>query len=233
MPNYSQTAPAAQDWIDYEPTEAALFEALRPELRLIALDHAHHFGAEVAGMTDEIAEAAFPKARAELHRLGAGRVFSDAHLWAKCQKWAAFWAEHFAQRQRPRVHPLYSAEAAALGRVHSAAVRADKADKIAEQAQLLRATGAATIEEIARRLGRGVSSIYRLLKRKIRGGFSLGLFSVPVSIHEAQWEVQKRPNEKTAPSSAAAAPEPPPRPPSEIDRIGELIPDLLRAHWAT
>ena len=57
-----------QDFIVYELAEAALFEAIRPQLRLLALDYAHHFGADVAGHVADFAEAIFPKAERILAR---------------------------------------------------------------------------------------------------------------------------------------------------------------------
>ena len=80
--------PHQTNWIDYPTAEAALFAALRPELRLITLDHEHHFGEEVTLMVDEVAEAIYPKAAAILQQHGTRRAFSDRHLWQKCRGWA-------------------------------------------------------------------------------------------------------------------------------------------------
>ena len=90
------------DWIDYKPAEAALFGAIKPELRLIALDHIHHVGPELVGMVDAVAAAAYTKATNILHTQGTRRAFSDKHLLALLTRWAAWWCEHFAARSRSK-----------------------------------------------------------------------------------------------------------------------------------
>ena len=99
LQDFSQDQP---NWIDYGEAEAALFAALRPELRLIALDHAHQFGAAVVEMVDDVAAAAYTKASNILHEQGTRRAFGDKHLLALLTRWAAWWCEHFAARQRSK-----------------------------------------------------------------------------------------------------------------------------------
>ena len=89
--HYLSARRTTPDWIPYDLAEDALFRALQPELKLIAADHAYHFGAEVANMAKEVAEAAYPKAVAILHKIGHHRVFGNEHLWAKVYKWATWW----------------------------------------------------------------------------------------------------------------------------------------------
>ena len=95
LQDFSQTQ---DNWIDYGEAEAALFEALRPELRLIALDHAHQFGADVADMASEIVDAAYSKAVDHLRKLDHARVFSHDALTKKLTEWATWWCNHFAKK---------------------------------------------------------------------------------------------------------------------------------------
>ena len=52
---YGQAYAQRRDWIDYGQAEAALFEALKPELQLTTFDFARQFGADVAVMVDDVA----------------------------------------------------------------------------------------------------------------------------------------------------------------------------------
>ena len=210
-------ASSPRDKIPYEAAESLLFNRINPEAKLIALDHAHHFGADVADMVNDVAEAIYPKAVSILHDHGHSRVFGHKHLWDKCLKWAAWWCRFYARRYTKRAHTQYTAEKAAIGRSRSIEIREAKADDLAAQAQYWRATGK-SIEDIARRIGRGCSTVYRLLKRKVKEGlgrvfeqakpeFSSGRNSVPRSIEYTT--VQETTDEKKPdPSSPADPPEP-------------------------
>ena len=219
MANLLNSSPTRQDFIPYELAEAALFEALRPQLRLLALDYAHHFGADVADRVADFAEAIFPKAEQILAEHGHRRVFGDAHLWAKCQKWAAWWCEKIERQHRPRPHTRFSAEAAALGRERAHAAIQRRTDQDASLAQCWRATGKA-VDWIAQKLNCGRSTVYRLFKRKCgqwkNALVSFGKDSLPVPSLFDTSEVEKAiPNETSA----------------EIEALGARIPELLRAHW--
>ena len=115
-PHGQAVPPHQTNWIDYPKAEAALFSAVRSELRLIAIDHQHHFGAEAVRMVNQIAEAIYPKALAILQQHGTRRAFSDRHLWEKCQNWAEWWCARIAgHRRRKRPHTKYSPESASPG----------------------------------------------------------------------------------------------------------------------
>lgn len=101
-PTQASSAAPAQPWIDYQPAEAALFGAIKPELQLLAQDHAYQFGADVVDMVDDVAAAAYTKATNILHTQGTRRAFGDKHLLALLTRWAAWWCEHFAALTRSK-----------------------------------------------------------------------------------------------------------------------------------
>ena len=223
------TTATAQQWIDYELAERALFEALRPQMRLIGLDYGRQFGARVADMVDDMAGAIFGAAERILGEQGTRRVFGDAHLFAKCQKWAAWWCAKIARQHAPRPHTRFSAEAAALGRERAHATIQRRADRDASLAQCWRATGKA-VDWIAKRLTCSRATVYRLFKRKC-GQWKSALgravangrnpCTLP-SLFDTSAVENAIPNE----TDQAQGPNM-----DEIDRIGRSIPDLLRQHW--
>ena len=171
-------------WIDYPHAEKMLFDALRPELELTALDYGHHFGEDVGDMVDEVAETVYPKAMGILNQHGHGRVFAERHLFAKVKEWTKFHCDR--QRRREKFKREETAAAAishsnqlghnlrkfggwigfALGNTGSAIKQAKAADNRARQAQMLRATGK-KLAEIAEILGVKIRTVSRYLIRKI------------------------------------------------------------------
>ena len=171
-------------WIDYEQAEAALFEALQPELQLTALDHGHHFGEDVGDMVDEVAELLYPKALGILNQHGHGRVFGDAHLFVKVREWA----RHHCERQRDgekwkrdraaaaakdlddrraHIHAIYGGpEGVAKGNNHSALKRSLQADAKAPEARWLLKSGR-TQKEVAQAFKRSTRTIRYWTKREI------------------------------------------------------------------
>ena len=206
--------PHQTNWIDYPTAEAALFAALRPELRLITLDHEHHFGEEVTLMVDEVAEAIYPKAAAILQQHGTRRAFSDRHLWQKCRGWAAWWCARIAGQHRKRPHTKYSPESAALGRTHSQAKRSNKARIRALLVQLHHREGR-TLRQIADQLGIGKSTAGEALRRG--GGMLYAVVSALVRFGKESVRTKlsftgtSSTEIPTKPDSPAAQPQPPPR----------------------
>ena len=231
--------PHQTNWIEYPTAEAALFAALRPELRLITLDHEHHFGEEVTLMVDEVAEAIYPKAAAILQQHGTRRAFSDRHLWQKCRGWAAWWCARIAGQHRKRPHTKYSPESAALGRTHSQAKRSNKARIRALLVQLHHREGR-TLRQIADQLGIGKSTAGEALRR---GGGMLyavvsalvrfGKESVRTKLSFTGTSVKKALPNRTAPQpSPKPPPDPPPDPPLDpgINLLATQLCNVMRQH---
>ena len=236
-PHGQAVPPHQTNWIDYPKAEAALFSAIRSELRLIAIDHQHHFGAEAVRMVNQIAEAIYPKALDILQQHGTRRAFSDRHLWEKCQNWAEWWCARLAHRRRKRPHTKYSETSASLGRTHSQAKRSNKARIRALLVQLHHREGR-TLRQIADQLRIGKSTAGDAMRR------SVGLLYTVVSalVRFGKEAVQTKlfptlpvqnslPN-RTAPPPEQSEPEKPPAPPPEIDRIAMQIPEILRDWWS-
>ena len=217
-PHGQAVPPHQTNWIDYPKAEAALFSAIRSELRLIAIDHQHHFGAEAVRMVNQIAEAIYPKALDILQQHGTRRAFSDRHLWEKCQNWAEWWCARLAHRRRKRPHTKYSETSASLGRTHSQAKRSNKARIRALLVQLHHREGR-TLRQIADQLRIGKSTAGDAMRR------SVGLLYTVVSalVRFGKEAVQTKlfptlpvqnslPN-RTAPPPEQSEPEKPPAPP--------------------
>lgn len=238
---YGQAYAQRQDWIDYGQAEAALFEALKPELQLIASDHARQFGEDVAETVEDVAATVYPKAVAILFAQRHIRVFSDDHLWAKCKKWAAWWCAKYAQQYKKREHTKYSAESAALGRDRSKAKRSNKADIRACLAQCYQHQGQ-TIRTIADRLGVAVGTASNALKRPVATLFAVLWAYFAQRVHFGKNSLQGGEikynslstrtlcqNEHAAQFLPLRALKPPAPPPpdltasAEIDAIGEQI----------
>ena len=203
--------------------------------------------AEVAGMVEEIVNAAYPKALAILHTHGHLRVFGDQHLLDKLTQWSAFWCKKYARRHQKRPHTKYSAESACLGRERPAAARRGTADRRAYFAQDWYRKGI-SLERIAAKLGATVRTVRNLLQREVSRWFGMpgksGKNSIPSTLHKARQVPERLPD--FPPFAPGVDPEPPIPDPldgrrrkndsqvdkqSEIDRIGEQIGDLLKAYW--
>ena len=236
-PHGQAVPPHQTNWIDYPKAEAALFAALRPELRLIAIDHQHHFGAEAVRMVNQIAEALYPKALAILQQHGTRRAFSDRHLWEKCQGWAAWWCARIAGQHRKRPHTKYSPESASLGREHSKAKRSNKANIRALLVQLHHREGR-TLRQIADQLGIGKSTAGDALRRSVGLLYAITAALVRFGKEAVQTKlfptlpVQNSLPNRTAPPLEKSEPEKPPTPRPEIDRIAMQIPEILRDWWS-
>lgn len=92
-PDFSSDRPG---FIAYGPAEQALFEALRPEMRLLAQDVARLDLALDAAVA-EVVDAAWPKALAHLRAAGTLQVFTDEKLEAKLNDWAVYWCKRAAE----------------------------------------------------------------------------------------------------------------------------------------
>ena len=240
---HSSTKHHPSGWIDYRQAESALFKAFCGPggyARILAADYARQFQADIGNpeIVAGLAEAMFPKAANILNQHGTRRAFSDRHLFAKCEKWAEFWCDKYAQRYVKRPHTKYSPESAALGRARGNETQKRGADRRAYMAQDWLSKGI-SIERIAQRLKCGISSVYRLLKREIapwfgKAGkvFSSGKDSCTVPKLFNTGEVLERlPDEKRNAGRAEIRTDERcnDRDPVEIDALGALC-NVLRQH---
>ena len=231
--------------IDYNRAIAELLAELNPVIGLIARDHAHHFGAEVLEMGQDIAEAAHAKAIAIATAQGTRSVLSDARLWNLCQRGAAWWVQNpLAARYRKRPHTKYSPEMAKRGRDRSLARRQRDAMRRAYFAQDWNAKGI-PLARIAGRLGVTVRTVRNLLSRYVSPWFGMsgkfGKDSLPSTYPKSQGTGTERIPDFPVADCERNFPDTLPRDErknaaqrgldSEVDRLGEMIPELLREHW--
>ena len=235
-------------WVDYQTAEAELFKAIRPELRLIARDHAHQFGVEVGELASEVAEAAYSKAAAYLSERGQRHVFSEATLERLLKKWAAYWCEHHARRQQRNaarqrnaadrhgyIRRRYGDEAAAAkGQKNSLIKRRAQAIARARQAAALRTSGWSLA-----RIGQALNTSKRTIQRDLSNnserlqiltralplfGWTFGKEVSGTGLKSIVPSTRQKPL-PNAPTARAAQHD-------QMEAIGQALPDLLRAYWA-
>jgi len=229
----------------YDRAISDLLDELNPVIGLIARDHAHHFGAEVLEMGQDIAEAAHAKAIAIATAQGTRPLLSDARLWNLCQRGATWWVQNpLAARYRKRPHTKYSPEVAAKGRERSLARRQQDATRRAYFAQDWAAKGL-SLARIAGRLGVTVRTVRNLLSRYVSPWFGMagkfGKDSVSYPYRNCQGTDTERIPDFPVDDCERNFPDTIPRDgrknaaqrclDSEVDRLGEMIPELLREHW--
>jgi len=156
----------SEDWIDYDRREERrIFYEMSAKpgslCELLAREFRDHYGPDLSApeIREEYAQALFPKVRQCANGNGLGRLFSDAHIWAKCERWAAWWC---SPKRRPSAHSRYTDEAADRGR----ATQARSADRDAIQAQALRLLGH-TAAQIREALGCSIRKVRYLYKRPV------------------------------------------------------------------
>ena len=258
MPNYSQTAPAAQDWIDYAEAEAALFTAVNGPggyARILAADYARQFGADLADpeIVKDLAEALFSKAAAVLQEHGTRRAFGDANLLALCRKWAGHWAEQFASRYRDRaeadakgraarlayIRSKWTEEQSAKGRDRARRKVAALAGVKALRARILTGQGL-TAARAGEEIGCTPKHVFKLKRRAVGRVLLAAVFlafsgypavnSFPVRTSKPSALVPEKPlRADTLRQIPAEAAEPPPPAARDVDKM-DVIGELLE-HW--
>ena len=195
-------------WIDYRLAEQSLFDAMLPELRLLAADFGHNFGEDAADMVDDFAAACFYKAACILKKHGHRRVFTDHKLEKKCNDWAVYWCRRAACQYRRRRHSVYDDTA----RAKSIHTRTTTADRRALKAQYWRKAGRSAVW-IAEKLGCTRQTVYRLFKRVVA--------SVTESRAIIQLNIRTKSKEFLSQMLQAA----------EIEEKGSQIKEILLEYW--
>ena len=226
---HSSTEHHPSGWIDYDQAEAALFaEFLGPDGygRVLAKDHARHFGADIdkPEVVEDLAGMLYPKAAEILNQHGTRRAFSDRHLWAKCHEWAEWWCEFHAKGHRKYPHTKYSPESAALGFERGLkrgnAKKANAADIRALLVQLHHAEGR-TVRQIAELLDIAKSTAGDALHRSVGVLRALVCWLVRHGKESlrTQLEFSFGPVQNDLPSRTPSPirPEPPPEPPPDTE----------------
>ena len=219
--------PTTTTTTNFEQAEQAAFEHVKVALRDMPL-------CELA----DLEQAAFSYAAQSF--ASSGIPVRENYLRAKASTWAAWWFRKHGDNRTPRPHSKYSPAQALRGRVVSQYRRGAQADVAALLAQIAAGRGDKA-GQIAAGIGRTVQHTRRLMRRTFSGllvSIICGTFgkssAVSLAVNHGIDLQEQSPNVRIDEGGGDKGPEVAGAVATigEIERLGPIVCDILRGHWA-